>query len=116
MSAYSFLILTECVIGSLCNAFWFIPLLSHYAKLTPRRLEGSVFALLTGMTSFSLNILAPMIGNFVNKNFLSSEVTSQNLKEQLWHLSLIAVIASILSFPFRWHLLPKSDEFREENK
>lgn len=79
-----FLILVEAVIGALDNIFFYIPLLSHYAKLTPKRLEGSVFALLTGVTNLSLYVISPLVGNYINRKILKTEVKNSNLKEDLW--------------------------------
>lgn len=110
ISNYWFILIVECIIGSLDNIFFYIPLLSHYSKLTPKLQEGASFALLTGFTNLSLFVISPMAGNFVNRNILTTEVTNSNLKTSLWQLTLATIVTSIISIPFRWYILQKVDK------
>ena len=48
MSDYLFLFLTDVVFSSIQIAFTTLPLMSLFAKITPKRIEGTIFAFLTG--------------------------------------------------------------------
>ena len=48
MSDYLFLFLTDVVFSAIALAFTTLPLMSLFAKITPKRIEGTIFAFLTG--------------------------------------------------------------------
>ena len=48
ISDYFFLIFTDVVFGSLQTAFQTLPILSLFAKIIPKRIEGTMYAFLTG--------------------------------------------------------------------
>lgn len=61
-------------------AFVDMPFLSLCAKITPKRVEGSVFALLMGIRNFQVSVLAPMVGSSINDWFF--HVTSDNISDE----------------------------------
>jgi Na+/melibiose symporter-like transporter len=48
ISDMTFIIFSDVVFGALSTAFQLLPLLSLFAKICPKRIEGTMFALLTG--------------------------------------------------------------------
>jgi Na+/melibiose symporter-like transporter len=48
MSDMSFIIFSDVVTGALNTAFQLLPLLSMFAKIIPKNIEGTMFAFLTG--------------------------------------------------------------------
>merc|ERR1711918_228513 len=69
MSDYMFLFLTDVVFSSIQIAFTTLPLMSLFAKITPKRIEGTIFASLTGTWNLDQTVIQPLIGNFIN-NFV----------------------------------------------
>ena len=43
-----------------------LPTLALFAKITPTKIEGTVFAFLTGTTNLANNVLAPLVGVWIN--------------------------------------------------
>lgn len=65
-------------IGALFMAFYDLPMMVLFAKVIPKNIEGTVFALLTGTINFSGGVLSPLIGSMFNDAFLG--VTTENMK------------------------------------
>jgi len=61
-----FVILTDTIFGTISLAMNTLPTLALFAKITPTKIEGTVFAFLTGTTNLANNVLSPMIGVWVN--------------------------------------------------
>jgi Na+/melibiose symporter-like transporter len=62
-----FLIFTD-VVGSIVFSVLFtLPILSLFAKITPPKVEGTIFAFLTGTMNLANTVLSPSIGVMVNK-------------------------------------------------
>jgi len=59
-------------------AFYDLPMMVLFAKVIPKNIEGTVFALLTGTINFSGGVLSPLIGSMFNDAFLG--VTTENMK------------------------------------
>jgi len=75
-----------------------------FAKVTPRHIEGTVFALLTGMSNFANFVLAPAAGGIVNDLFV--DVTNENLSsDNFVFLIMIECGCSLLPFLFMF-LIP----------
>jgi hypothetical protein len=49
------------------------------AKITPKRVEGTMFAILTGIWNFADKVISPMIGTKINSLFVG--VTENNLQK-----------------------------------
>lgn len=54
ISDYYQVLLTSSLVGSIKIILLIIPLLSYFSKLTPAKIEGSLFALLSGVMNLSL--------------------------------------------------------------
>ena len=90
-----YLILTDTLFGSLGLAMGTLPMMAMFAKITPKKIEGTVFAFLTGTTNLSKSVLAPMIGVWINSTFVG--VTTKDLSKYST-LCLIVFVCSFLTF------------------
>lgn len=72
-----FIIGTSVVTDILAMAFSHMPIMVLFAKITPKHIEATVFALLTGSNNLANGVLSPNMGNFVNNKFVG--VTNENL-------------------------------------
>jgi len=90
-----FIVLTGSVFGVLNLAMSTLPTLALFAKVTPKRVEGTIFAFLTGTTNLANTLISPMIGVYINERFVG--VTADDLSNYP-KLSLISLIASFLGF------------------
>lgn len=90
-----FVLLTDTVFGTIGLAMNTLPTLALFAKITPTRIEGTVFAFLTGTTNLANNVISPMIGVWVNETFVG--VTAEDLS-QYKQLCMIGLVTSFLGF------------------
>lgn len=70
---------SEMAFGVFVTSLSILPTMALFAKITPEGIEGTIFALLTGTTNLSYHVLAPMMGAWLNTNFIKPEVTAENL-------------------------------------
>ena len=70
ISDYAFLIFTDVVFGAISTAFGTLPIMALFAKITPRRIEGTMFAFLTGTANFDNGVMQPMMGAWINNQFV----------------------------------------------
>lgn len=54
---YVFIFLTDVVFSALSMAFALLPVLALFAKITPKRIEGTMFAFLTGTYNLDQNVI-----------------------------------------------------------
>lgn len=94
-----YIVLTDTIFGALGLAMGTLPMMAMFAKITPKKIEGTVFAFLTGTVNFAHTVISPMIGVWINKNFVG--VTSKNLK----NYSTLCFIVFVCSF-FGFLVLP----------
>ena len=72
-----FIIFTTVITDTLAMSFSLMPTMVLFAKITPKYIEATVFALLTGCSNLSFAVLSPMVGAFINDMFV--HVTTDNL-------------------------------------
>lgn len=72
-----FIICTDTIFGIMGLAMNTLPTLALFAKVTPAKIEGTVFAFLTGTTNLANSVLAPMVGVFINEKFAG--VTAEDM-------------------------------------
>lgn len=65
ISDYCFILFTDVVFGAISTAFGTLPLMALFAKITPRGIEGTIFAFLTGTSNLDGGVLQPMVGTFI---------------------------------------------------
>jgi Na+/melibiose symporter-like transporter len=104
-----FLIFTDTVFSVVSVILYSLPILALFAKITPKRIEGTIFAFLTGTMNFSSTIIKPNIGRFINDHFVG--VNKKDLSRYST-LTLISFICSILSFGLL-PLIPTRKQLRE---
>lgn len=61
-----FLIFTDVVFSVIGTILYNLPILALFAKITPARIEGTIFAFLTGTLNFATTIISPNVGTFIN--------------------------------------------------
>jgi len=88
-----FLIFTDTVFSVVSVILFSLPILALFAKITPKRIEGTIFAFLTGTMNFSRTIISPNVGTFINHHFVG--VNKKDLSRYST-LTLISLISSIL--------------------
>lgn len=61
-----FLFFTNSVFSTTLILFYGLPILALFAKVTPKKIEGSTFAFLTGTWNLSQKIIAPAMAVWIN--------------------------------------------------
>lgn len=105
ISDLSYLYGTSILFGIIGNAISFLPLLALFAKITPKKVEGTLYAFMTGAMNLSYGVLAPMVGVYINEKFVG--VTSDNLNGYS-SLCFISFMVSFLTF-FLLPLIPTTN-------
>ena len=101
-----FMIFDDVVLHTLMLAFTILPAMVLFAKITPRNIEGTCFAFITGTSSFCRQFIQPMIGLQLNK--FTVGVTQSNLTN--FHtLCGYKLFASFIPFFFLW-MIPTNEE------
>lgn len=72
-----FIVMTDTIFGVISQAMNLLPTLALFAKITPTKIEGTVFAFLTGTTNLASSVISPLIGAWINDSFIG--VTADNL-------------------------------------
>jgi hypothetical protein len=67
MNDIIFIVLTDTIFGVISLAMNTLPTLALFARVTPRKIEGTVFAFLTGTTNLANSVISPMIGVWINQ-------------------------------------------------
>jgi len=105
----AFIILTDTIFGVISLAMNTLPTLALFAKITPKKIEGTVFAFLTGTTNLANNVLAPMVGVWINEKFVG--VTADDLSNYK-NLCFVGIITSVLGFLILL-LIPLKDQIAQ---
>ena len=93
-----------CVENALDMAFFDLPIMSLFAKITPENIEGTIFAMLTGLINLSSGVLAPLCGTLIDNMFF--HVTRENLdSDNMESLVWTGTFMSLLPLLFMW-LIP----------
>ena len=80
-------------------AFFDLPIMVLFAKITPKNIEGTIFAMLTGLTNLSRGVLAPATGSIIDDLFFG--VTIKNLSnDNMIELAWLETFMSILPIFF----------------
>jgi hypothetical protein len=111
----AFIVVTDTIFGVIAQAMSTLPTLALFAKITPAKIEGTVFAFLTGTTNLASNVLSPMIGVWINEKYFG--VTAEDLS-QYKNLCLVSLITSFLGFMVVPLIPTKLDiqEYQEERE
>jgi len=101
--------MTDTLFGVTSLAMYVLPTMALFAKITPSRIEGTVFAFLTGSVNLANTVISPMIGVYINKKFVG--VTADDLSGYST-LCAIGIMTSFLGF-FVVPLIPLKDDITE---
>jgi len=99
------IIFTDVVSEIVSQCLVFLPMSVVYAKICPRRIEATSFAVLSSVSSFRGTIRS-WLGTFINQQWVG--VTIKNLNNY-WILVTISFSCSFLPLFFLW-LIPTRDE------
>lgn len=66
----AFLLFTDVVFSVVGVILYTLPILALFAKITPPKIEGTIFAFLTGTMNLANTIIAPNVGALINKEFV----------------------------------------------
>ena len=66
----SFLITMRIIFEILSTIFMKLPLLALFAKITPPKIEGTIFATMTGTMNFGNTIISAGMGTWINHQFV----------------------------------------------
>ena len=66
ISDYAFIIFTDVVFGAISMSFGTLPILALFAKITPKRIEGTMYAFLTGASNLDNSVISPAMGSWIN--------------------------------------------------
>lgn len=83
ISDVAFILFTDVVIGPLGRATGTLPQLALFAKVTPKGIEGTIFALLTGIYDLTSFTISPALGSWVNSKFV--HVTKEDFNKNDLH-------------------------------
>lgn len=75
LSNFWFCFISDGIIGNLSASFFFIPLMSYFAEVTPKKIEGTIFAMMTGMANLSFAVISPLIGNSINDYVFANKLS-----------------------------------------
>jgi hypothetical protein len=63
----AFLFFSDIVLSTFSYTLRTLPIMALFGKITPPRIEGTIFAFLTSTMSFSYYFIQPGMGTFINK-------------------------------------------------
>lgn len=87
-------------------------MLSLFAKICPKRIEGTMFALLTGTYNLDSSVIAPMMGSWINYQFVGVTKDDQSGYSTLCLISFICSFLGFLLLP----LIPLRKDVRKSNR
>jgi hypothetical protein len=71
-----FVIVSSIITDTLSTAFSQLPVLVLFAKITPKNIEATVFALFTGVLNLSAIVISPNVGIIINSTFVGVTLDS----------------------------------------
>ena len=90
-----FLFFTDIVFSALKTLLYTLPIMALFAKITPKKIEGTTFAFLTGTMNLATTVISPGMGTWINSQFVG--VNKKDLSNYPT-LPLIATICAAVSF------------------
>jgi Na+/melibiose symporter-like transporter len=61
-----FLLFTDVVFAIIGTLLYTLPIMALFAKITPKKIEGTTYAFLTGTMNFGSTVISPGLGTFIN--------------------------------------------------
>ena len=101
-----FVIVSSVITDTLSTAFSQLPVLVLFAKITPKNIEATVFALFTGVLNLSAIVISPNMGIIINQTFVGVSLSSlDNYYKLVFIQMLLSVVPLFLLF-----LIPMKEE------
>ena len=101
--------ISSVITDTLSTAFSQLPVLVLFAKITPKNIEATVFALFTGVLNFSAIVLSPNMGIIINDLFVGVSLTSLSNYYKLVFIQMMLSLLPLLLL----HLIPMKEEIEE---
>lgn len=83
-----------------------------FGKVTPKRIEGTIFAFMTGTLSFGNTVVSPFTGNLINSMFFH---VNKNDLSNYPNLIFVAFIGSLFNFALLF-LVPSKKQLKHWRK
>jgi len=74
-----FLYGTTIIFGIVSNAISFLPIMALFARIIPKKIEGTMYAFLTGVWNLSNDVICTQLGYYINVKFFN--VTGEDLHD-----------------------------------
>lgn len=104
-----FLFFTDVVFSVVQTLLYTLPIIALFAKITPKRIEGTTFAFLTGTMNLASTVISPGIGTWINYQFVGVNKRDLSRWSVLCLISLCcATVSLVLIF-----LIPTKQQIRE---
>ena len=109
---YCFLIFTDVVFGAIATAFATLPIMALFAKITPARIEGTMFAFLTGTSNLDQGVMQPAMGAWINYQFVGVSKDDQSGYPTLCLISFFCAFIGFALLP----LIPLKESIDKANE
>jgi Na+/melibiose symporter-like transporter len=107
----AFLIFTDIVFSVISVITYSLPIMAFFAKVTPKKVEGTIFAFLTGTMNFCSTVVSPGMGTWINHQFVGVNKKDQS---NYSNLILIGLIMHLFVFPLLL-LIPTKKQVKKWN-
>jgi hypothetical protein len=104
-----FVIVSSVITDTLSTAFSQLPVLVLFAKITPKNIEATVFALFTGVLNLSAIVISPNMGILINDLFVGVRLDSLS---DYYKLVFIQLFLSLVPLALM-HLIPLKQEIEQ---
>ena len=91
-----FLFFTDVVFSVVQTLLYTLPIIALFAKITPKRIEGTTFAFLTGTMNLASTVISPGIGTWINYQFVGVNKKDLSAYSTLCLISLCCAVASLI--------------------
>ena len=109
LNDHIFLFSTQIIQCFALQTFLILPIMVLFAKVTPKKIEGTMYALLTGTLDFCNEVIQPVIGSLINNAFVHVQKDDLSSYSSLCLLSLLLTAFNLLVLP----LIPTSAQIEE---
>lgn len=104
-----FLLFTDVVFQIIGTLLYTLPIMALFAKITPKKIEGTTYAFLTGTMNFGGTVISPGIGTFINAQWVGCNKKDLSNYSTLVLISLICSILTLALLP----LIPSKKNIKE---
>ena len=105
----TFLLFTDVVFNVIVMFLIVLPLMALFAKVTPKEIEGTIYAFLTGTMNMGNTVIATGLGSLINSQFVG---VNKNDLSNYSTLCLISFIGTLFNFLLLL-LIPTSQNIKQ---